>query len=348
MTAVSHGLHRSNGRILPNLGGESGRDPDGIEIASEFGIIARRFSLDLDSAHGFFESLWLDNGLYLVVTEFDIRDSYRTQVFGEDLIEFHYRISGDCGLVGDWGEIEFSKLSFLCWHQPDGYDDVWETLKGREASVTLYVSPDWLRRGLGPGCGALVPPFLLDAIAEGAPPQLSYRLLPPHPSAAAILDAIRNNNFPGPLRMLHAKAKALELLCVSIDALLRLPPDEPSNHIRLTDRELADIEEAHEILAREFAENPSIARLARRVGLNANKLAFGFKRRYGETTYEFVRRTRLERARELLISTDLQVGQVAGEVGYAHHSTFTAAFTEHFGVSPGALARQRRIYGKVR
>ena len=62
--------------------------------------------------------------------------------------------------------------------------------------------------------------------------------------------------------------------------------------------------------------------------------------------HEFIRRTKLERARELLSTTDLQIGQVAEDVGYRHHSTFTTAFAEHFGIPPKAIVSARRAYGK--
>jgi len=45
----------------------------------------------------------------------------------------------------------------------------------------------------------------------------------------------------------------------------------------------------------------------------------------------------------LLMGSDLQVSQIAYEVGYSHHSTFTAAFTSRFGITPKLLARSRRL-----
>ncbi|MBS0396840.1 MAG: helix-turn-helix transcriptional regulator, partial [Proteobacteria bacterium] len=99
---------------------------------------------------------------------------------------------------------------------------------------------------------------------------------------------------------------------------------------------------ARERLAAHFAAPPGIAALARDVGLGAKKLCAGFTAEFGETTSAFVRRLRLECARELLASSELQVREIARRVGYRHHSTFTAAFTRHFGVAP-KHARRRRL-----
>ena len=79
--------------------------------------------------------------------------------------------------------------------------------------------------------------------------------------------------------------------------------------------------------------------LARRAGMNYSKLCSGFHQLFGETTAEFVRRQRLEFAHELLRTTDLQVQQIAQRAGYAHHGSFTAAFTRLFGYSPKKARR---------
>jgi transcriptional regulator GlxA family with amidase domain len=43
---------------------------------------------------------------------------------------------------------------------------------------------------------------------------------------------------------------------------------------------------------------------------------------------------RMEKARRLLTTTDLPVSLVGVECGYPRPSSFTAAFTQHFGVPP--------------
>ena len=50
------------------------------------------------------------------------------------------------------------------------------------------------------------------------------------------------------------------------------------------------------------------------------------------------------RKEALLGSNDLQVRQIARRVGYAHHGSFTAAFTRHFGIAPKAVRRSGRNF----
>lgn len=346
-------LHREDGRILrqfeedarpPSAGGEV------VRLTSDLGMAARRLHVDAATGEGVCEFYRLEPGFYLLVSNLERRIAVASRVIGEDLVEFHYRLSGQLELSGRWGELAVAELAFLLWYQPSGYDDVYERVEltgRRDVSVGLYCTPDWLRRAFSERNDTL--PGVISALIHEKQREtgLVYRLLPLSAAMPPVLDALVRNSFPGNMGLIQAKAKALELLCLSIDALGRSSGDPSSSKLRFTDRDLANVAQARAILAEEYAEPPRLAVLARRVGLNVAKLPHGFKRQYGETMNEFVRRTRLERARELLSSTDLQIGQVAAEVGYRHHSTFTTAFAEHFGIPPKAFVNGRRIYGKT-
>lgn len=54
---------------------------------------------------------------------------------------------------------------------------------------------------------------------------------------------------------------------------------------------------------------------------------------------EFYVNLRLQRAKELLLTTDLSASEVCFEVGYASLGTFTTRFTQLVGVSPGRMRR---------
>lgn len=60
----------------------------------------------------------------------------------------------------------------------------------------------------------------------------------------------------------------------------------------------------------------------------------------GETAAQTVRRIRLHRASHTLLTTALPVAAVAREVGYPNPTSFSRAFTDHYGLSPAAY-RQR-------
>ena len=54
---------------------------------------------------------------------------------------------------------------------------------------------------------------------------------------------------------------------------------------------------------------------------------------------ELINITRLKKAAELLISTDLKIQQIAAQTGFTSQAQFTRSFTKHFGVTPSEYAK---------
>lgn len=54
---------------------------------------------------------------------------------------------------------------------------------------------------------------------------------------------------------------------------------------------------------------------------------------------ELINITRLKKAAELLISTDLKIQQIAAQTGFTSQAQFTRSFTRHFGVTPSEYAK---------
>lgn len=98
------------------------------------------------------------------------------------------------------------------------------------------------------------------------------------------------------------------------------------------------------LLARHPAGALDTTDLARRVGLGPSQLRRLFSARYGISPGAWLMRLRLERARDLLATTDLPVGAVAEACGYADPFWFSRAFRRESSISPQAW-RGRRLHG---
>jgi transcriptional regulator GlxA family with amidase domain len=61
------------------------------------------------------------------------------------------------------------------------------------------------------------------------------------------------------------------------------------------------------------------------------------------TVHHFIRNLRLAKARELLLSTSLNVTEVALEAGFKNLSHFSKVFMETFGASPSQF-RQEQLW----
>jgi AraC-like DNA-binding protein len=62
-----------------------------------------------------------------------------------------------------------------------------------------------------------------------------------------------------------------------------------------------------------------------------------FRKETGQSLMEYIRKRRIERAKELLISTNLNIMQIACEIGYSYESSFTKVFKIQENISPKAF-----------
>ncbi len=85
----------------------------------------------------------------------------------------------------------------------------------------------------------------------------------------------------------------------------------------------------------------SLDELAAAAGVHPARLARGFRRVYGESVGERLRRLRLEAARAAVAAPGSDLAEVAHACGFADQSHMTRAFRRTFGVTPGALRSRR-------
>lgn len=95
-------------------------------------------------------------------------------------------------------------------------------------------------------------------------------------------------------------------------------------------------------IARHCAHPLQVADLARLCGLSVARFHARFLDETGQTPMDYVRSRRLQLGRELLLASNLAVGEVAARVGYASQSAFTAALTRQLGSTPRQLRRESR------
>lgn len=78
----------------------------------------------------------------------------------------------------------------------------------------------------------------------------------------------------------------------------------------------------------------SVKSLADQNGVNENRLFYVFQKFAGMGPGDYLRMYRLNRARDLLVTSSIQVGEIAIQVGYPDALYFSRIFKKHFGVSP--------------
>jgi AraC family transcriptional regulator len=102
---------------------------------------------------------------------------------------------------------------------------------------------------------------------------------------------------------------------------------------------------ADDALRDELDRRWSLAELAAAAGVHPARLARGFRRTWGESVGQRLRRLRLEAAREAIERPGSDLAEVAYACGFADQSHLTRAFRRAFGLTPGAYRRRRTSSG---
>lgn len=102
---------------------------------------------------------------------------------------------------------------------------------------------------------------------------------------------------------------------------------------------------AMDILQRDLAKPPSLQELAHQVGTNEKRLTELFRAATGLPVFTWLREERVLLACHLLAESELDVQQIADQVGYGSASNFTTMFRERMGVTPRDYRQARRVQG---
>jgi len=105
--------------------------------------------------------------------------------------------------------------------------------------------------------------------------------------------------------------------------------------------DLESMQHIEHILSSRLEGFPSLESLAHEVFMSTSKLKNLFKQVYGYTLYDYYNKSRLQRARDLLITGQCSIKQAGSEIGFSNLSHFAKAFRKEFGILPRDLVKGR-------
>jgi AraC-like DNA-binding protein len=159
--------------------------------------------------------------------------------------------------------------------------------------------------------------------------------LPLTPVARLAVESIRCCPFGGACRAMALTARCNDLLVEFLTALSSAAA--ASRPLALTRTVDEQVRAAAEFIAQQLEEPPTLAALARQVGVSETTLKRGFRQIFGTTVFGYLRARRMEHARTLLQSGEATVLEAAALVGYSNPSNFASAFRRQFGLNPKAF-----------
>lgn len=198
---------------------------------------------------------------------------------------------------------------------------------------------------------ALTLPVSLLYTVAGRAPSAPLRFVSPRPASAA--DRTRWTNTTGYIdTLLASPAAAASPLIIGSTArllaatvLVAFPNSwdtDPAARDR-TDASTATLRRAIAFIDEHAARDISVADVAAAAHVTIRAVQIAFRRHYGTTPAGYLRRVRLDRARQDLLAADPareSVTAVAYRWGFASPGQFTAAYQQAYGVTPDQTLRQ--------
>ncbi|MFH1194086.1 MAG: two-component regulator propeller domain-containing protein [bacterium] len=87
--------------------------------------------------------------------------------------------------------------------------------------------------------------------------------------------------------------------------------------------------------------NFGVSDFAYEIGMSRTQLYRKIDAVAGQSVKEFIRIIRLKKAAELLVTTDMNINEIAERVGFGSQSYFTTSFTEYFGINPSKYVESK-------
>lgn len=97
-----------------------------------------------------------------------------------------------------------------------------------------------------------------------------------------------------------------------------------------------------EIVEQYYQEDISLQSIAEEVYLSPSYLSYLFKKEVGVSLIKYITMTRLDKAKELLLSGNMKISDIAAKVGYQNYSYFNITFKNNVGVSPAQFREHGR------
>ncbi|MBR7105150.1 MAG: helix-turn-helix transcriptional regulator [Lentisphaeria bacterium] len=149
------------------------------------------------------------------------------------------------------------------------------------------------------------------------------------------LDFLRSNWEDSPEGLEHAAVQLHGILHLFyFDLQKKQSVRERSSFVPLREA----VQRAKHFIDQNYAEPLSLKQIAGYVGISPAYLSRMFHHEYGVSFSAYLTARRLEISRELLLTTHLQVAEIAVRCGFSSSSYFIKVFSEHFHTTPGNYA----------
>jgi len=149
-----------------------------------------------------------------------------------------------------------------------------------------------------------------------------------------ISQLIELNKQCGDLVLLRIQSLIIDILVHQMETLLA---EYENQSLIISKNHYDKIALAKQIIEKDLTKSFTIPELAKLIGTNEQYLKKYFKQYYGKTVMNYITDHKMNHAKELIMTGDYRVSDVARLTGYKHSTHFTTAFKKYFGFIPNSL-----------
>jgi len=111
---------------------------------------------------------------------------------------------------------------------------------------------------------------------------------------------------------------------------------------RPSTRPAPGVAKARDFIDRHYAKPLTIDRLSSLAGLSPFHFIRAFRDAFGQTPHQYLRDRRIERAKELLVTTPLPVTEICDQIGFQSLGSFSSLFRRVAKETPAEFRARRR------
>lgn len=126
-------------------------------------------------------------------------------------------------------------------------------------------------------------------------------------------------------------------------ALMKMPVESESNPY-FTRSQIAIVKEAEAMILQDLSRRITAKEMAQHFGISESSFKLYVKGILGDSYLAYFRRKRMEKAAELLKTTDRKVIEIASAVGYENQGKFAKVFAGVYGMTPLEFRRVQAVY----
>ena len=152
---------------------------------------------------------------------------------------------------------------------------------------------------------------------------------------AEVLGTVRKCPFSGVTRYLFLESKMMELFVLQMQQAQTVTGERGKDSWTTVDKDR--LHAVKDYIESSFLEDFSLKDLTYKFGLNEFKLKKGYKQLFQTTVFGHVHQLRMEKAKKLLRTNEMNVSEAAFFIGYDNVSSFCTEFKKRFGCSPGKV-----------